>query len=114
MRRAAKRFVNHIKSERGMSSTTVKSYRDDIKKFIEFLEVQGVRGMLPGDVTPDMIQDFMEFLGNTGYRKKNGASSRAKRLVTIRTFFRYLYREGLLRRDPAENIKGPKVTRTHV
>jgi len=66
--------------------------------------------MLPGDVAPEMIQDFMEFLGNTGYRKKNGASSRAKRLVTIRTFFRYLYREGLLRRDPAENIKGPKVT----
>ena len=99
MRRAAKRFINHIKSERGMSSTTVDSYRDDIKKFIEFLEARVGRGMLPGDVVPEMIQNFMDFLGNTGYQKKNGASSRAKRLVTIRTFFRYLYREGLLRRS---------------
>lgn len=110
MRRVAKRFINHISSERGMSPTTVESYRDDIKKFIEFLEARCGRGMLPGDVTAEMIHDFMEFLATTGYRKKNGAASRAKRLVTIRTFFRYLYREGLLRRDPAENIKTPKVT----
>jgi site-specific recombinase XerD len=110
MRRAAKRFINYIKSERGMSSTTVESYRDDLKKFIEFLEEHYSRGMLPGDATPEMIQGFLEFLGSTGYRKKNGASSRAKRLVTIRSFFRYLYREGLIRRDPAEDIKGPKVT----
>jgi len=75
MRRAAKRFINHISSERGMSPTTVASYRDDIKKFIEFLEARGGRGMLPGDVTAEMIQDFMEFLATTGYRKKNGAAS---------------------------------------
>lgn len=110
MRRAAKRFINYIKSERGMSSTTVESYRDDIKKFIEFLEEHYSKCMLPGDASPEMIQGFLEFLGSTGYRKKNGASSRAKRLVTIRSFFRYLYREGLIRRDPAEDIKGPKVT----
>jgi len=110
MRNVVRRFVNHIKSERGMSPATVRSYRDDLKKFIEFLESRWGRGLLPGDVKPDMIQDFIEFLGSTGYRKKNGASTRAKRLVTIRSFFRYLYREGLLGRDPAEGIKGPKVT----
>jgi site-specific recombinase XerD len=49
MRRAAKRFINHIKSERGMSPTTVASYRDDIKKFIEFLEARVDRGKLPRD-----------------------------------------------------------------
>lgn len=110
MRRAARRFINHIKAERGMSPVTVESYRDDLKKFIEFLEDRYSRGMLPGDVTPDMIQQFLEFLGNNGYRKKNRASSRAKRLVSIRSFFRYLHREGLLGKDPAEDIKGPKVT----
>jgi site-specific recombinase XerD len=51
-----------------------------------------------------------------GYRKKNGAASRAKRLVTIRTFFRYLYREGLLRRDPAVfiSIRGLRLTQKAV
>lgn len=110
MRRAARRFINHVAGERGLSPTTVLSFRDDLKRFIEFLETRYGRGMLPGDVTPDMIQQFLEFLATTGYRKKNGAASRAKRLVTIRSLFRYLHREGLLRTNPAEGIKGPKVT----
>ena len=54
MRRAAKRFINHIKSERGLSRETVESYRDDLKKFIEFVEDRKGRGLLPGDVTPEV------------------------------------------------------------
>ncbi len=38
MKRAAKRFINYLRSERGMSPSTVHSYREDLKKFIEFLE----------------------------------------------------------------------------
>ena len=110
MRRSAKRFINHIKTERGLSRATVESYRDDLKKFIEFVENKKGRGLLPGDVSPEVIQEFLDFLASAGYRKKNGASSRAKRLVSIRTFFRFLHREGLIGRDPAEGIKGPKVT----
>ena len=37
MRRAAKRFIDYIRSKRGMSPSTVHSYREDLKKFIEFL-----------------------------------------------------------------------------
>jgi site-specific recombinase XerD len=110
MRNVVRRFINYIKSERGMSPATIHSYRDDLKRFIEFLEIRWGKGLLPGDVTSDMIHGFLEFLATTGYRKKNAASTRAKRLVTVRSFFRYLYREGLLGHDPAEAIKGPKVT----
>jgi integrase/recombinase XerC len=93
-----------------MSPTTVESYRDDLKKFIEYAEDNWGKGLLPGDITPEMIQGFLDFLGTVGYRKKNAASSRAKRLVSIRSFFRYLHREGHLGRDPAEPVEGPKVT----
>ena len=90
MRRAAQRFINYIKSERGMSPATVHSYREDLRKFIEFLESHWGRCLLPGDVTPEMILAFLDFLANTGYQKKNGPASRARRLVAIRSFFRYL------------------------
>ena len=36
MRRAARRFIDHVKTERGMSPATVRSFRDDLKKFIEY------------------------------------------------------------------------------
>ena len=85
MRRAAQRFINYIKSERGMSPATVHSYREDLRKFIEFLENHWGRCLLPGDVTPEMILAFLDFLANTGYQKKNGPASRASRLVAIAT-----------------------------
>lgn len=77
----------------------IESYGDDLKKFIEFAEAKKGKGLLPGDVTTEVIHEFLDFLAATGYRKRNGAASRAKRLVTIRTFFRYLHREGLVGRD---------------
>jgi site-specific recombinase XerD len=89
MRRAAQRFINYIRSERGMTPATVHSYQEDLRKFIEFLESHWGRCLLPGDVTPDMILAFLDFLANTGYQKKNGPASRARRLVAIRSFFRY-------------------------
>jgi integrase/recombinase XerC len=112
MRRAAQRFINYIRSERGMSPSTVHSYREDLKKFIEFLEKHWGRYLLPGDVTQEMILAFLDFLANTGYQKKNGPASRARRLVAIRSCFRYLLRHGLVARDPAANISAPKVTNT--
>ena len=110
MRRAAQRFINYIRSERGMTPATVHSYQEDLRKFIEFLESHWGRCLLPGDVTPEMILAFLDFLANTGYQKKNGPASRARRLVAIRSFFRYLLRHGLVARDPAADIKAPKVT----
>ena len=79
MRRAAKRFINYIRSERGLSASTVQSYRDDLKKFIEHLESRWGRGLLLGDVTPEMIHEFLDFLAHTGYRKKNGPAARPLR-----------------------------------
>jgi site-specific recombinase XerD len=70
VRRAAKRFINHIKTERGLSPETVESYRDDLKKFIEYAEAKKGRGLLPGDIRPEVMQEFIDFLGTTGYRKK--------------------------------------------
>ena len=70
MRRSARRFINHVRVERSMSPSTVESYRDDLKKFIEFIERRRRKDLLPGDVTPEMIHEFLDFLGNedTGRR----------------------------------------------
>ncbi len=46
MRRATRRFINHIKAERVMSATTVNAYRDDLRMFIGFLENRGATGLI--------------------------------------------------------------------
>jgi site-specific recombinase XerD len=66
-RRSARRFLNHIKTERGLSPETVESDGDDLKKFIEFVEVRKGKGLLPGDVTTEVIHEFLDYLAATGY-----------------------------------------------
>ena len=56
MRRPAQRFINYIRSERGMTPATVHSYQEDLRKFIEFLESRWGRCLLPGDVTEGSIK----------------------------------------------------------
>jgi len=73
-------------------------------KFIAFLESRHGKGIVPGDVTVSMIREFLAFLAEKGFKRKNSASSRGRRLSTIRSFFKFAYREGLVRSDQASLI----------
>jgi site-specific recombinase XerD len=104
MRKVLKRFLAYLEKERNATTATLKAYSDDMVKFIEFLESRHARGMLPGDVTEATVREFLTFLAEKGYKKRNSASSRGRRLSTIRSFFKYAYRVGLIRNDPAVMI----------
>ena len=60
MRRSAKCFIHHIKTERNLSPRTVSTYRQDIDLFIAFVEQHCRHGLLPGQITVDMIQAFLD------------------------------------------------------
>ncbi len=104
MKRVAKRFLDYLRNEKNASPTTVTGYGEDLKKFIFFVGERHGKDVLPGDVTRDMIREFVSFLGATGFGRKNGPSSRARKLATIRSFFRFAYQEGLVRNNPAAEI----------
>lgn len=104
MKRVAKRFLDYLVNEKNASPATVTGYGEDLKKFIRFVEERHGKDVLPGDVTRDMIREFVSFLGETGFGGKNGPSSRARKLATIRSFFRFAYQEGLTRDNPAAEV----------
>ena len=104
MRTVAKRFLDYLKKEKNASPATVTGYGKDLQKFIGFLEERYGKRFLPGDVTKEMIREYLNFLGETGFRYKNSPASRGKRLSTIRSFFRFAYQEGLIRDNPAAEI----------
>jgi len=76
MRRVTKRFFDYLKSEKNSSPATVKAYKGDLQKFVQFVQERNGRYVLPGDVTREMIREFLSFLGDTGFGGKNCASSR--------------------------------------
>jgi integrase/recombinase XerC len=107
MRAAIERFLVHLARERNASAHTVRAYGDDVAQFCEHLRAQIGREPRPEDADHLSIRGFLAALHAGGLRR----ASAARKLASLRTFFRYLCREGILERSPAAAILSPRLER---
>jgi integrase/recombinase XerD len=96
------RYVNYLVVEKGLAKATIESYSSDLAKFVKFLNSHKVQKI--SDADSAVILRYLLFLRD----KKIGARSRARHLVTIRGFFKFLVYEKTLAKDPARLIDLPK------
>lgn len=96
-------FRSHIGVEKGLSANTVSSYCSDLRDFWQYLGA----GADPGSVSRDRILDYL------GACKEKGmeSSTLARRLVSIKVFFRFLYAERMIREDVTDIMDSPKLWR---
>ena len=100
-------FLHHLRTERNSSPHTLRSYENDLALFLEFLaEVQGVDVSLadPMAVDSKRLRRYSAWLSGRQY----AASTVARRLASLRSFFRYHRRQGTLSGDPAGGLRNPK------
>lgn len=99
-------FLHYLVVEKGLARTTLEVYGHGLNRFFEFLKKKGIHEVQ--SVNKLEVRAFLLSL------KKEGLSIKtvAKNLVVLRTFFRFLIQEGILRLNPVEEIESPKVTRT--
>lgn len=99
----ARNFLDHLRVERGLAENSISAYGRDLKRFGRFLDASGVR--LSG-VNPSTINEFQILL-----RQEDLSQSSINRILsTLRTFFRYLFREfGFA--DPMADIEKSKQAR---
>lgn len=102
MENPIEQFLRFLTVEKGLSLNTLKAYRADLGEFSTFLKDSG--GLPPEKVNRRTLQ---EFLMN---RRQAGLSSRslARKIVALRTFFRFLLREKQTAFDPTENLSSPR------
>ncbi len=98
------RFLSHLLIERGLSKATLEAYSRDLLAYADFAERSGARSASVDDAA--LILKHLIQLRNDGL----GARSRARHLVSVRGFYRYLTREGLLAVDPSALIDMPKTS----
>lgn len=96
------RYLDHLLIEKGLSQNTLASYALDIRCFIDFLSDNGISDIAAADTA--MILKHLICLRDAGL----GARSRARHLVTLRGFYRYLTQEKILDHDPARLVDLPK------
>ena len=92
--------------ERSFSGNSVVAYIHDIEKIREFLTLTEV-DKNPTQINQDDISSFLAYLHDLGI----GASSQARILSGIRSFFKYLIVEELIENNPTELIMGPKMAK---
>lgn len=106
------RFLDHLAVERGLSGNTVSAYRRDLTRYASFLAGRGVRdGRKVDDAT---IAAFVSQLSSSTHHdgRPYRATSVVRALSSIRSFHRFLMREGEADRNPATAIVRPKLPRS--
>jgi len=99
--RSLEAWLDHLRVERGLAENTLVAYAKDLEELASF--AKGRRTPLVGLGQADLA----EFLGSL---RDRGLSprSQARHLFSARAFFRFALREGLVERDPVENLRPPK------
>lgn len=103
--RAVDLFLTHIRHERGLSEETLRAYGNDLAQFGRYVEsrITGCELAL-SMVTEDLIRGFMAFI-----HKSVEKSSRARKLSTLRSFYKFLNDRGLTLVNPAKKVAHPKL-----
>ena len=95
-------YLNYLLIEKGLSKKTIESYSSDLTRYLKFLRNKRIYTISDAD-TPAILKHLIS-LRNAGL----GAKSRARHLVTIRGFYKFLIEEKVIENDPTRIIDLPK------
>ena len=104
-------FMQHLKYERNVSEHTLRNYASDLEQFYDHIappDRDGKRRHVDIRALDNLtIREFMASL----YEKQKKKSSIHRKIAALRTFFRFLCREGVLEVNPASMVASPRVDR---
>lgn len=98
---ARENFVQHLKKT-GKASSTILAYGADIRQFISFLEKKQITQVT--SVSQELVEAFRDHLGKQKYTKK----SISRKLNSLKTLFRYLKENNLIKQNPAASVEHPR------
>ncbi len=91
-------FLNHMRLQRGDSPHTLRAYKKDLEEFFQFANTE------PEKVEPITIRGFV----SEQILKGKAKNTVARKLSSIRSFFSYLYSEGIIEINPARVVSSVK------
>jgi integrase/recombinase XerD len=97
-------FLNYITQQRELSANTRAAYQNDLTQLTKFLRAQGVSNW---QVDRTWVGAFAQDLLDRGY----SASTRARKVAAVRSFYRYLCEQGIVTEDPTKDLGSTHVER---
>lgn len=105
MKAVIESFVSYLSKEKRYSKHTIKAYRSDLEQFAGFLGGNDGAGYCePQQITKDQVRFFLGDLIRHGMNK----SSVSRKQASLRAFFGYLARQGIIKANPTLSLISPK------
>ena len=92
-------FKSYIIAEKNFSKHTAKAYCSDILSFLVWMDEQSCE-----DINFSKVREYLHFIQKFNYKK----TTIARKIASLRTFYKYLYRERKVDSNPAMNLTNPK------
>jgi integrase/recombinase XerD len=109
----AERYLDHLVVERGLSENTLLAYRQDLRRYVDLLGRREIRRA--EDVDGATIRAFVAALSASTHGPDDApyrATSVARALSSVRSFHRFLVREGVVDHDPTAGVPQPRLPRS--
>ena len=107
MQAAVARFLQFLRAERNASDLTIKSYREDLQALMEYLQGESAVPPSPGAIGVADLREYLAAVSEAGYAK----TTISRRLASLRSFFRFAQREGLVDHNPGKPLRNPRPAR---
>lgn len=104
MRSEIARYMRYLVAERNASPHTLKGYGEDLAALAEYLEGSFGHDPGPQEITPVDLRGYVSGMHEVGFAK----SSIARRLASMRSFFKFCQREGWTTSNPAKPLRNPR------
>ncbi len=103
---AIKGFQSYLKLEKSLSKNSIEAYSRDIDKLYQFSDSQAIK-IQPENITLTNLRQFIVWINELGMIP----SSQARILSGIKSFYKYLLMEDIIKSDPSELLEAPKIQR---
>lgn len=101
MYKSVQEFLEYIIKQKNYSNNTSKNYKIDILEFGSYLDKEGINYL---DVDYDFIKGYLMEL----YNRKLSRNSVARKLSSLRSFYKYLFNNNLIKTNPFKYVSTPK------
>lgn len=99
-------YESFLKEKRNFSSHTIQAYLKDLDSWIQYIEKDQQTGH-SNEVDYHLLRKYVVFLKQDKYSER----TIARKISSLRVFFKYLVHQGLIDKNPAEYLQIPKITK---
>ena len=105
MKQAIQKYLEYLRSVRNSSPHTVLNYAKDLEQFVRYLSPPGAPTPAVPLISHQIIREYVGHL----HSQKLEKSSIARKLASLRSFFKFCVRESMLKENPARLVPTPKL-----